>query len=310
MEGIFRLVKECLQDRVLIKEFFCDAAASRLQNTRNAGKHANNINHITGDVNFLVFGLIGKKNIMTIHDMGHYDTLRKRNYLHFLIYKYMWYTYPLKFVDIVTVVSEFTRAKVIEYFNFPEDRIRLIYDPIKPIFEYAPKQELSAVPRILMMGTGVHKNLIGLIEAANGAGWHLDIIGWPSELELAKLKAHKVPHTIYNRLTDEEVYQRYKECDIMYNASFYEGFGMPIIEAQSVGRPVVTSNIGAMKEVAAGSALLVDPQKTEEIRAAIHQLVTDRQLYNRKVAEGRKNITPYQHEVIAAQYFEVYKELS
>src|ERR1700722_3135691 len=74
IEGIFRLVKECLKDEADIKEFYCDARLSRLQNTIQAGRYSNQINHITGDVNFLALGLRGGKNILTIHDLGHYDT--------------------------------------------------------------------------------------------------------------------------------------------------------------------------------------------------------------------------------------------
>ena len=310
IEGIFRLVKNCLISKVDIKEFYCDAQFSRFKNIIEAGKHASNINHITGDVNFLALGLRGSKVILTIHDLGHYDTLKKRGKLQHLIYKWFWFSLPLKYVTIVTVVSEFTKNKLIEYFQFPEDRIRLIYDPVKPVFECSPKDGLSECPRILMMGTGKHKNLIGLIEASKGKNVHLDIIGWPSEDELEKMKVYKISYCLYNKLSDEEVYTRYKACDIMFMASFYEGFGMPIIEAQSVGRPVITSNIGAMKEVAKDAAILVDPNKPEEISAAIDQLINDRVLYDRFVMLGYENIVPYKHEVIAQQYAEVYAEMA
>ena len=162
-----------------------------------------------------------------------------------------------------------------EYFQFPEDRIRIIHDPIKPIFRFVQKSNLGAQPRILMLGTGKHKNLNGLIEAAKGANFHLDIVGWPSDDEIAKLKEYKISYQVYNRLTNQEVYERYIACDVLFFASFYEGFGMPIVEAQAVGRPVVTSNFGAMKEVAKDSALLVNPESALEIRDAIDKLVTD-----------------------------------
>lgn len=310
IEGIFRLVKESLKGKVEIREFYCDANLSRFKNTLNARKHAGALNHITGDVNFLALGLIGKKNILTVHDLGHYDTLKNRNYLHHLIYKLFWYQYPLEYIDIVTVVSQFTKEKLIEYFNFPESKIRIIKDPVKPVFRYVKKEQLNTPPHILMMGTGKHKNLAGLIEAAKGTNFHLDIVGWPSDDELAKLKEYNISHTLYSRLSDEEVYQRYIACDVMFNASFYEGFGMPIIEAQAVGRPVVTSNIGAMREVANNSAMLVDPAKPEEIRAVILDLVNNPVRYGEMVALGLQNIVPYQYQVIADQYLDVYRELA
>lgn len=309
IEGIFQLVSSCLRNKVEITEFYCDAGKSRFQNILLARKSSGTVNHITGDVNFLALGLKGK-NILTIHDLGHLETLKKRSAIQHLIYKLFWFKYPLRHIDIVTVVSEFTKNKLIQYFNFPEDRIRLIHDPIKPLFQFAPKGPLNSPPRILMMGTGKHKNLDNLIEATKGTNYHIDIIGWPAQDELDKLKNYNIPHTIVNGLSDEEVYEKYKTCDVLFMASHYEGFGMPIIEAQAVGRPVITSNIGAMKEVGGTSAVMVDPTKPEEIHAAMVKLAADRSYYDKIVAQGLENIKPYTHEIIAAQYLEVYRELA
>lgn len=309
IEGIFSLVKECLKDRVRINEFYCNDSKGRIWNTQEAAKQASEINHITGDVHFLALGLRGKKNVLTVHDLGHYDTLKKKSWLKHTIYRLFWFKYPLKYIDIVTVVSQFTKEKLMEYFSFPEDRIRIIHDPIKPIFKFVRKEAISSNPRILMLGTGKHKNLNGLIEAAKGANYHLDIVGWPADDEVGKLKEYNISYTVYNRLTDQEVYERYIACDVLFFASFYEGFGMPIVEAQAVGRPVVTSNIGAMKEVAKDSALLVNPESPVEIRQAIDKLVTDKRLYDKMVDAGLANTQPYRHDIIANQYMEVYKEL-
>ena len=308
IEGIFSLVKSCLKDKAEIKEFYCDEKLSRLQNIRSAGRSANKINHITGDVNFLAIGLRGKKTILTIHDFGFYENPVHSKIVK-LIYRIFWFYLPLKYVDIVTVVSEFTKQKLIRYFKFPEARIRVIHDPVKPVFRPAKKDKLNERPVILMMGTGKHKNLVGLIEATKGSDLHIDIIGWPAQDELGKLKEYNISHTVYNNLSDEQIYERYIACDILFMASFYEGFGMPIIEAQSVGRPVITGNIGAMKEVGEGSAILVDPYSVDEIRNAISSLVSDRQLYDDTVVKGYENAVKYDYRKIAAQYLEVYKEL-
>jgi len=308
IEGIFRLMTECLQDKVAIREFYCDGSRSRLQNIRQAGKVASQINHITGDVNFLALGLRGKKTILTVHDLGYYEN-PVHSRLNKLIYRTIWFTLPLKCVDIVTVVSDFTKQKLIKYFHFPEDRIRVIHNPVKPLFVPMPKAAINGQPRILMMGTGKHKNLSGLIEAAKGCNFHLDIIGWPAPDEVAKLEQYGISHTLYNKLSDEEVLQRYATCDILFNASFYEGFGMPIVEAQAVGRPVITSNIGAMLEVGQGSAVLVDPNEPEQIRAAINSLL-DKKVYDATVAKGFENAAKYDYRKIAEQYLQVYKELS
>jgi len=308
IEGIFNSVKECLQGRVTIKDFYCDPALSRLQNTLRAGKSASAINHITGDVNFLAIGLRNKKTILTIHDFGFYENPVHSRAVKF-VYRLFWFYLPLKCVDMVTVVSGFTKQKLIQYFHFPEARIRVIPDPVKKVFRYTPNEKINALPVILMMGTGKHKNLDNLIAALNKTGFHLDIIGWPAADEIGKLKENNISYTVYNGLTDEEVYERYVACDILFMASLYEGFGMPIVEAQCVGRPVITSNTGAMLELGKGSAILVNPNKPGEIKEAIVSLL-DKRLYDDVVASGRVNAAKYAYEKIAEQYLEVYMELA
>jgi glycosyltransferase involved in cell wall biosynthesis len=307
IEGIFKLVSNCLKDKVAIRDYFCDGQLSRIQNTRRAGKFTSEINHITGDVNFLAIGLRKGKTILTIHDFGFYEN-PIHNKLKKFFYHTFWFYFPLKSIDIVTVVSEFTKEKLIRYFQFPENRIRVIPDPVKPIFKFVQKSTFKEKPVVLMLGTGKHKNLDGLIEAAKGTDFHLDIVGWPAPDEIERLKAYNIDYTVYNNLTDEQVNERYIACDVLFIASHYEGFGMPIIEAQAVGRPVVTSNIGAMKEVGEGSTLLVDPNNAKKIREAIASLA-DQQLYERMVALGTKNAAKYNYETIANQYLEVYREL-
>lgn len=308
IEGIFKSVKECLTDRAEIRDFYCDGTLSRLQNTKRAGKFASEVNHITGDVNFLAMGLRGKKTILTVHDLGFYEN-PVHSRLVKMVYHLFWFYLPLKYVDIVTVVSDFTKQKLIKYFQFPEDRIRIIPDPVKKVFRFSAKEKLNAQPVILMMGTGKHKNLDNLIEAAKGTNFKLDIIGWPAKDELEKLKNYNIEHTVYSGLSDEEVYLRYVACDVLFMASHYEGFGMPIVEAQCVGRPVITSNIGAMLELGKGSALLVDPNKPVEIWEAIESL-NDRKWYDEVVARGRVNAAKYDYKIIAEQYLAVYQELA
>ena len=307
IEGIFKSVKECLTNRAEIRDFYCDGTLSRLQNTKRAGKFASDVNHITGDVNFLAMGLRGKKTILTVHDLGFYEN-PVHSRLVKLVYHLFWFYLPLKYVDIVTVVSDFTKQRLIKYFHFPEDRIRIIPDPVKKVFRFSAKEKLNAQPVILMMGTGKHKNLDNLIEAAKGTNFHLDIIGWPAKDELEKLNYYNIAHTVFSGLSDEEVYQRYVACDVLFMASHYEGFGMPIVEAQCVGRPVITSNIGAMLELGKGSAILVDPNKPVEIREAIES-VQERELYDDLVAKGRVNAAKYDYKIIAEQYLAVYQEL-
>ena len=308
IEGIFKLMREGLKGTVEVEEFYCDAKSSRWGNIANARRHSGRINHITGDVNFLALGLFGKKNVLTIHDFGYYENPVHSPLVKF-VYSLIWFRLPLMFIDRVTVVSMFTKEKLVRYFKFPIGRIHVIPNPVKPIFQPSPKTSITEKPVVLMMGTGKHKNLQNLIEALSDTGYHLDIIGWPDSAEIERLERARISYKVYNGLSDTEVYDRYKACDVLFMASFYEGFGMPIIEAQSVGRPVVTSNLGAMKEGGEGSTILVDPNDVVAIRECITSLVTDKALYDKYVWQGYSNAAKYDYKKIAGMYADVYREL-
>jgi glycosyltransferase involved in cell wall biosynthesis len=92
-------------------------------------------------------------------------------------------------------------------------------------------------------------------------------------------------------------------------ASTYEGFGMPIVEANATGRPVVTSNIGPMPEVAGSAACLVDPFDCSSIREGIVRVIGDADYRSHLVAGGFENVKRFQADVIAAQYAAVYREV-
>jgi glycosyltransferase involved in cell wall biosynthesis len=92
-------------------------------------------------------------------------------------------------------------------------------------------------------------------------------------------------------------------------ASTYEGFGLPIIEANAVGRPVVTSDIYSMPEVAGDAACLVNPFDVSNIRTGVLRVIQD-ESYRRKLIEnGFKNVERFKPNAIAQQYLELYKEL-
>jgi glycosyltransferase involved in cell wall biosynthesis len=92
--------------------------------------------------------------------------------------------------------------------------------------------------------------------------------------------------------------------------STYEGFGLPIIEANAVGRPVVTSNILAMPEVAGDAACLVDPFRVESIRDGILKVWHNANYRLSLNAAGLENVKRFSPTAIAAQYATLYEELA
>jgi glycosyltransferase involved in cell wall biosynthesis len=102
----------------------------------------------------------------------------------------------------------------------------------------------------------------------------------------------------------------YAQADMVLFASTYEGFGLPIIEAQATGRPVVTSRVTAMPEVAGEGACLVDPYDVSSIRNGVLRVLDDGSYRDSLVHLGFENVRRFEPSLIASQYARLYEEVS
>ncbi|HEY3402083.1 MAG TPA: glycosyltransferase [Ohtaekwangia sp.] len=266
------------------------------------------IHHITGAENYLAMGLRPDRTILTVHDIGHFtETLNGfRKY----VYRKLYWDLPPVDKLLVTTVSAFTKEQLIRNFSLREERVHVIPNPLRPLFEF-DKKAMSARPVILQVGGGKNKNVESLIEAVDGLDVKLLLVRRPEAWLTDLLTRRKIDHEFRYDLTDEEMVRAYKDCDMLFFASTYEGFGLPIIEAQAVGRPVITSNVTSMPEVLKeeGSAILVNPFDIKAIREAIIRLAGDKAFHAHTVSKGLHNITFYSVRHIAMQYLNLYNEL-
>src|SRR5262249_9569633 len=153
-------------------------------------------------------------------------------------------------------------------------------------------------------GTKWNKNVPRQIEALRGLRCHVRLIG-PMTPEIQEaLIQHRVDYSSEEFISDDALHQRYEEADMILFASVLEGFGMPIIEANRVGRPVVPGTVTAMPEAAGNAALLVDPLSPASIRAGVDRVVQDQQLRDRLVRDGYDNARRFDVASIANQYAE------
>ncbi|RJT30851.1 glycosyltransferase family 1 protein [Mesorhizobium waimense] len=141
------------------------------------------------------------------------------------------------------------------------------------------------------------RNLIkayGLLPASTRSGCDLVIVGgsgWKQtsladDVRLGGLEKNII---FTGFVDDAKLATLYSNCLFLAMPSLYEGFGFPIVEAQSFGKPVLTSNTSSMPEVAGDSAILVDPGSPEAIAGAFDQLCVDAQLRQKIAAGARKN---------------------
>ncbi|MFB0924885.1 MAG: glycosyltransferase, partial [Vicingaceae bacterium] len=164
-------------------------------------------------------------------------------------------------------------------------------------------------PTLLQIGPKENKNLIRLAEALNGVNCQLSIVGVLTLGQKEALSQNNIEYSNVVNISNEELKQQYEQTDLLAFVSTYEGFGMPIVEAQIVGRPVITSNLLSMPEVAGDAAHLIDPYNVEDIRKGVLEIISDETYRNMLVEKGRVNAERFSVDTITAQYAEMYKQI-
>lgn len=275
-----------------------------LKNVRSL-KAISNVYHITGDVHYMALAL--KKNtVLTIHDV---NSAFYGNRLKNLYIKIFWFWLPALFVKRITVISEFTKSELSRIIPFAKHKIKVIPNPVSKLLKEEPYHFNVDKPRVLLMGTKSNKNLERSLEAIKGMTCKVTIIGRLTDTQRQLLLANAIDFENYFNVSYHAIIEYYKRADIICFPSTYEGFGMPIIEAQAIGRPVLTSNIGAMAEVAGESAYLVNPFEVDAIREGLLELVSNEQLRTSLIQKGLDNVKCFQTEHIAKEYIALYSEM-
>jgi glycosyltransferase involved in cell wall biosynthesis len=192
-------------------------------------------------------------------------------------------------------VSAHSAAESAELLGVPMERIDVIYHGVDPIFRPLPEDEIEAfrqkqgLPNQFVLSVGTlepRKNHTRLVEAfariydgksklvlVGGKGWLYDNV-------YAKVEALGLNEAVVFRgyVANEDLPLWYNAATLFAYPSLYEGFGMPVLEAQACGAPVITSNLPPLPEAAGDAALLVDPRDVEELATNLNRLLTNEPL--------------------------------
>jgi glycosyltransferase involved in cell wall biosynthesis len=267
--------------------------------------HQEEVNHVTGDVNFIAIFLRRKKTILTIHDIGY---MKAHTGWRRLLLKWFWIVWPVKNCSAIIVVSNETKTELGKFIS-PKDmaRVKVIYNPIGNSYIAKKKEFTQFEPVILQIGTKENKNLARLIRSISGISCRLTIVGRISESIRRELEDFKINYSNAFDLTESQMLKIYEEADIISFVSTLEGFGLPIVEGNAVGRVVVTSNISSMPEIAGNAAHLVDPFDEDSIREGFLKVIADKDYREQLIANGFENCKRFEVARIAGQYAELYR---
>jgi len=259
------------------------------------------------------------KSLATIHDLA------------FVVYpeSYSWWNRILQRTTVLRAKSSATKIIAItastkkdlrRYFSVPESQIDVV-PMARPIGDLSGTKSLPKWKNYILVVGRVEskKNSLNIVKTfgilstkypdlhlvfAGPAGYGFDKVRkWVSDFN-AKDKIH-----FLGFVSDEELNSLYHYAKLLLFPSLYEGFGMTILEGFAAGIPVVTSNIGAMKEVAGGAAMLVNPHELDSIVIGVDKLLSNEDTRQKYIEAGKKRLRDFSWESSATKIRDIINNL-
>lgn len=297
-----------------IKEYYVPHEGSNpinlLKNIIYVYKHRSHygINHITGDIHYCILGLIGCKSVLTIHDDYCYRQAKKG--LIGKIYKYVFWIYlPIKLANITLCITKTTRDNIYRLYN--NKKLKIFTNHTWPKeYKYSPKEFNSIKPIILHISTGRNKNLETTIQALSGINSKLIVVENMTDAQIKLARSLNVDFYNTGRISDDEILTLYKKADIISFPSSYEGFGMPIVEGQLIGRCVITTNLPPMNWVAGDGCFFINnPHDYLEMRKTILRIINNKEERECCIVRGLNNAKRFSVEKTAKGLLDIYKNI-
>jgi glycosyltransferase involved in cell wall biosynthesis len=258
--------------------------------------------------------------VMTIHDL---TFIKYPEYVPLIVKTYTERIKRcLKWTDLIITMAETTKEDIVHHLQVNPHKIWVI--PLASRYSVQENLKTSPTdeqPYILFVGTfEPRKNIKTLVLAFDYLKKKFDLPhrlvligkkGWGYESILKCIENSAYKKDIYhlNYLADELVAQFYQHAEVFVYPSFYEGFGLPVLEAMNLGTPVITSNISSLPEVVDSAAITINPQDFIELAEAIFKVLSNDDLRKQLILDGRTRAQRFSWERTAKQTLEAYYSL-
>jgi glycosyltransferase involved in cell wall biosynthesis len=268
------------------------------------------------------------KSVITVHDLAfllypQFMTAESARY-------YGQVDQAVRNTDHIIAVSKATKQDLISLLGVPSEKITVIYEGCNPAYQCIDRQKAQAFCHktwdldenfIFFIGTlEPRKNIPTLLRAyrllrdqykrqeklvlAGSKGWLFE------EVEQTIKDLNLVDDVILiGRVEDTWVNYLYNAASMLVFPSFYEGFGLPPLEAMTCGTPVIVSKIKVMPEVVGDAALMIDPHDPENLAIAMHRLLIDEDLRSELIAKGLKRAAKFSWEQAACETLKIYHKV-
>lgn len=259
-----------------------------------------------------------KKLVVTIHDIAFLTYKKSFSKLFYLYYSFL-LPYNLKRANKIITISEASRKEILRLFPEVEQKIHVI--PLGIDNKYRVLKDIQNKKQILYVGSiNERKNLTGVIEAFEMlpkaldynlviVGNFFDLFSLSDKMKEVLKRAKSNKKIIFKEgLNDKALINEYNVSTVLMFPSFYEGFGLPPLEAMACGTPVITSNLSSMPEVCGNAALYVDPYKTEDIKSKIEMLIKNKNLQKKLIQKGLQRVKHFTWEKSAQECVKIFEK--
>ena len=225
--------------------------------------------------------------------------------------------------DMIITGSEFSKQEILERLNFDEYNVKVIYHGIDhQLFKVYDNLDLDfELPKKFIFSVGSiepRKNLIGLLKAYNSLDAKIKneyklvlagFKGWENSEIMELIDKDKENIHYLGFISDAELAKVYNLASLFAYPSFYEGFGLPVLEAMACGTSVVCSDNSSLPEVGGNAVVYCDPYNTEDIKEKIEFVLGDEMLQHRMIQKGLQRAKMFSWEKSAQEHEKVFKRL-
>ena len=273
--------------------------------------------------NFIpIEGVKAKKIVTTVHDFSfilHKDFHPKERI------KYFENNFFKNIIrsDMIVTGSEFSKQEILERLDFKDDQIKVIYHGINhELFKIYDDLEVGfELPEKFIFSVGSiepRKNLLGLLKAYNLLNDEIKkeyklvlagFKGWENDEIMNIINKNKENIIYLGFISDIELAKVYNLASCFVFPSFYEGFGLPVLEAMACGTPVICSNSSSLPEVGGNAVVYCDPYSIEDIENKIELVLKSDDLQEDMIAKGLERAKEFSWDKSAELHLKLFKEV-
>jgi glycosyltransferase involved in cell wall biosynthesis len=311
-----------INGKEILPETFIDKKLSTRWRTYGVRKYfeALKLDVYHGLSNELPFGkkTFSTKEVVTIHDLiflrypETYTSIDRKIYT-------KKFSEACKRADTIIATSASTKNDIVHYFGTDATKIGVVYQSCNDLFinPSSMQYDLSHfhLPEQYILSVGTiedRKNQLLILEAIKETDLHLVLIG-KQKAYTEKLKAFMTQNQMAHRIhfienaSNEALIEIYHKASVFVYPSFYEGFGIPILEAMALGVPVIASNTSSLPEVGGDAVLYFNPNRAEDLNTALSSILNNAAFKNSLILKGKNQAQLFSKEKMAQQLMTIYK---